>query len=143
MGLFSKLKSNMDGGVQVHIQAPSSTPSNQVIPVTVTITADSSQTINNVKAEIKAQAREQGFHHGQRARYWRTRRPNNGPNRGPSRESRAIHDWSWRDKTVNLQTLSKRWRRWRRAFGADELIRVGLWEARCRPWHQWPKTSSM
>ncbi len=61
MGLFNKLKSNMDGGVQVHLQAPSSVPANQVIPVTVTITADSTQTINNVKAEIKAQAREQGF----------------------------------------------------------------------------------
>lgn len=61
MGLFSKLKSNMDGGVQVHIQAPSSIAANQVIPVTVTVTADSSQTINNVKAEIKAQAREEGL----------------------------------------------------------------------------------
>ena len=66
MGIFNKLKSSMDGGVQVHVQAPSSVSSNQVIPVTVTITADSSQTINNVKAEIKAQAREEGLMMGNR-----------------------------------------------------------------------------
>lgn len=51
----------MNGGVQVHVQAPSAVPSNQVIQVTVSITSDTSQTINSVKAEIKAQAREQGF----------------------------------------------------------------------------------
>jgi hypothetical protein len=61
MGLFSKLKSSMDGGVQLHVQAPGSVPSNQVIPVRLTITADSSRTINSVKAELKAQAREQGI----------------------------------------------------------------------------------
>ena len=61
MGLFSKLKDNMThGGVKVHVQAPSSVPGNQVIPITVSISADSSQTINSIKAEIKAQAREQG-----------------------------------------------------------------------------------
>jgi hypothetical protein len=62
MGLFGKLKANMNhGGVKVHVQAPSSIPGNQVIPVQVTITADSSQTIDSVKAEIKAQAKEQGI----------------------------------------------------------------------------------
>lgn len=62
MGLFGKLKQNMNhGGVKIHIAAPSSVPSNQVIPVAVTISADSSQTINSVKAEIKAQAKEQGI----------------------------------------------------------------------------------
>jgi|GEM_PF-815689 hypothetical protein len=61
MGLFGKLKENMHGGVQVHVQAPSSVPGNQVIPVTVTLSADSTQTVNSVKAEIKAQAREQGL----------------------------------------------------------------------------------
>ncbi len=65
MGLFGKLKQNMNhGGVKVHIQAPSSVPGNQVIPVTVTITADSSQTINSVKAEIRAEAKEQGVNIG-------------------------------------------------------------------------------
>jgi hypothetical protein len=58
MGLFSKFG---HGGVKVHVQAPSSIPSNQVIPVTVTISADSTHTIKSVKAEIKAQAREQGI----------------------------------------------------------------------------------
>jgi hypothetical protein len=61
MGLFSKLG---HGGVKVQVQAPSSIPRNQVIPVTVTISADSTQTINSVKAEIKAQAREQGIGFG-------------------------------------------------------------------------------
>ena len=62
MGLFGKLKDNMNhGGVKVHVQAPGSVPGNQVIPVIVTITADSSQTINSVKAEIKAEAKEQGI----------------------------------------------------------------------------------
>lgn len=61
MGLINKLKSSMDGGVQVHIQAPSAVPSNQVIQVNISITTESSQTINCVRAEIKAQAREQGL----------------------------------------------------------------------------------
>ncbi len=61
MGLFSKLKSSMNGGVQVHIQTPSAVPSNQVIQVAVTVTSESSQTINSVKAQIKAQAKEQGI----------------------------------------------------------------------------------
>jgi len=61
MGLFSKLKSSMDGGVQLHIQAPGSVPANQVIPVMVTITANGMRTINSVKAEIKAEAREEGI----------------------------------------------------------------------------------
>jgi hypothetical protein len=65
MGLFGKLKDNMNhGGVKVHIQAPSSVPGNQVIPVTVSVTADSSQTINSIKAEIKASAREEGIGFG-------------------------------------------------------------------------------
>ncbi len=61
MGLFSKLKSSINGGVQVHVQAPSSVLSNQAIPVAVNITSESTQTINSVKAEIKAVAREQGL----------------------------------------------------------------------------------
>jgi hypothetical protein len=65
MGLFGKIKGNMNhGGIKVHVQAPSSVPGNQVIPVTVTLTADSSQTINSVKAEIKAQVKEQGISMG-------------------------------------------------------------------------------
>jgi hypothetical protein len=62
MGFFSKIKDNIThGGVKVHVQAPSSVPGNQVIPVTVTLTADSSQTITSVKAELKAQVREEGM----------------------------------------------------------------------------------
>ena len=61
MGLFNKLKSSMNGGVRVHVQAPSSVPSNQVIQVSIAVTSDSSQIINSVKAQIKAQAKEQGF----------------------------------------------------------------------------------
>lgn len=65
MGLFSRLKDNLNhGGVKIQIQAPSSVPGNQVIPVTVNITSDSSQTIDRVKAEIKAVAREQGLNFG-------------------------------------------------------------------------------
>ncbi len=65
MGLFSKLKANFNhGGVKVHVQAPSSVPANQVIPVTVSITADSSQSVKSVKVEIKAVAREQGVNIG-------------------------------------------------------------------------------
>jgi hypothetical protein len=61
MGLFSKFKNGMNGGVEVHVQAPSSVPSNQVIPVTVNVTSKSTQTVNSVKAEIKAVAKEQGL----------------------------------------------------------------------------------
>jgi hypothetical protein len=61
MGLFGKLKSSMNGGVKVHIQAPSAVPSNEVIEVTVTVTSESTQTISSVQAVIKAQAREQGI----------------------------------------------------------------------------------
>ncbi len=61
MGLFSKFKKSMDGGVELHIQVPSSVAANQIIPVTVTLTADSSQTISSVKAEIMAEARESGM----------------------------------------------------------------------------------
>jgi hypothetical protein len=65
MGLFSKLEENIHhGGIKIHVQAPSSVPGNQVIPVTVTITADSPQTINSVKAELKAQVREEGIRMG-------------------------------------------------------------------------------
>jgi hypothetical protein len=65
MGLFGKLEENIHhGGIKVHVQAPSSVPGNQVIPVTVTIVADGSQTINSVKAEIKAQIREEGISEG-------------------------------------------------------------------------------
>ena len=62
MGLFSKLRQNVNhGGVKVQVQAPGSVPSNQVIPVNVTLTADSAQTINSVKAELKARAKEEGL----------------------------------------------------------------------------------
>jgi hypothetical protein len=61
MGLFKKLGENLHGGVSVHVQAPGSVPANQVIPVAVTVTSDTSQTINGVKAEIQAQARETGI----------------------------------------------------------------------------------
>ena len=61
MGLFSKFKSKASGGVVVKVQAPSSVPSNQVIPVKITITSDTSQTIKSIKAEVKARAKEQGF----------------------------------------------------------------------------------
>jgi hypothetical protein len=62
MGLFGKISNNLHhGGVKVRLEAPASVPSNEVIPVTVNITADSTQTINAVKVEIKAQEREQGM----------------------------------------------------------------------------------
>ena len=62
MGLFSKLKDDVThGGVKISVQVPSSIASNEPIPVTVTITSDDSRTINSVKAELKAQAREQGI----------------------------------------------------------------------------------
>jgi hypothetical protein len=62
MGLFSKLKADMNhGGITVQVQTPSSVASNQVIPVTVNITAKSPQTINSVKVELKSQAREQAI----------------------------------------------------------------------------------
>jgi len=64
MGLFSKLKQSMDHGVVVHVQAPSSAPSDQVIPVQVMVTSSTMQTVNVVKAEIKAQAKEQGIRMG-------------------------------------------------------------------------------
>jgi len=65
MGFFGKIKANFNhGGVKVHVQAPSSVPANQVIPVTVSITADSSQSVKSVTAEIKAIAREQGVNIG-------------------------------------------------------------------------------
>jgi hypothetical protein len=65
MGLFSRLKANFNhGGVKVRVSAPDAIPSNQVIPVQVTVTADSAQTIMSVKAEIKAQMREQGVNLG-------------------------------------------------------------------------------
>ncbi|MEJ0072651.1 MAG: hypothetical protein WDN27_00975 [Candidatus Saccharibacteria bacterium] len=62
MGLFSKLRANMNhGGVTVHVQAPDTVPSNQVIPVQVTLTADSPQTVAGVKVELKARMKEQGM----------------------------------------------------------------------------------
>ncbi len=61
MGLFNKLG---HGGVKVQVQAPSSVTRNAVIPVTVNISADKEHTINSLKAEIQAQAREQGFSFG-------------------------------------------------------------------------------
>lgn len=68
MGLFGKLEENIHhGGVKVHVHAPSSVPGNQVIPVQVTIESDSQQTINSVKAELKAQIREEGLRMGSMA----------------------------------------------------------------------------
>src|ERR1700759_4654033 len=61
MGLFNKLKSNMAGGVVVHVQAPTAVPADQSIPVTVSVTSDSSQTIEEIKVEIKAEAKETGI----------------------------------------------------------------------------------
>jgi len=62
MGLFSKIKDDISHGrVKVHVQAPGSIPINEVIPVSVTITSDTSRTINDVKVELKAQAREMGL----------------------------------------------------------------------------------
>jgi hypothetical protein len=70
MGLFSKIKDNLHhGGVKVQVQAPASIPANQAIPIAVTLTADSPQTITNVKVEVRAEAKEQGVTFG-------------GPNRG-------------------------------------------------------------
>lgn len=66
MGLFSKLRSNMSGGVHLRVQAPGSVPSDQVIPVNVDVTTDNTQTITAVKVELKAQAREEGFSMGNR-----------------------------------------------------------------------------
>jgi hypothetical protein len=61
MGLFSKFSANLHhGGVKVELQAPGSIASDQVIPVTVNVTADSSQNIVKVKAELKSMARQQG-----------------------------------------------------------------------------------
>lgn len=60
MGLFSKLK----GGVKVKLEAPQAVPSNQVIPVKVTVTADKAAVIKSVSAQIRAQAREQGVNFG-------------------------------------------------------------------------------
>jgi hypothetical protein len=61
MGIFNKIRQNIHhGGVKVQIKAPSSVPENQVIPVTVTLTADSPQTIASVKAELRVQAKEEG-----------------------------------------------------------------------------------
>ncbi len=61
MGFFSKLRANMNhGGVKVHVQAPASVPSNQVIPVQVTLTADGAQTVTSVKVELRAQMQQQG-----------------------------------------------------------------------------------
>lgn len=66
MGFFGKIEENLHhGGVKIHLGAPSSVASNQVIPVQVTITSDSPQTIQSVKAEIKAEARQQGIGVGQ------------------------------------------------------------------------------
>ncbi|HSW98407.1 MAG TPA: hypothetical protein VLF71_01070 [Candidatus Saccharimonadales bacterium] len=65
MGLLSRLKANFThGGVKISLQAPSSVAPNQLIPVTVMLTADSPQTITSVKAEVKAKAKEQGMRVG-------------------------------------------------------------------------------
>jgi hypothetical protein len=62
MGLFSKLRANVNhGGVKIQIQAPDSVTANQVIPVTLTVTADSVQTVNSATVVLEAQTHEQGF----------------------------------------------------------------------------------
>jgi hypothetical protein len=58
MGIFGKL---FGGGLKVKVQAPASVPSNEVIPVNVTITSDKTVSIEQVKVEIKSQAKEQGM----------------------------------------------------------------------------------
>ncbi|HET8991934.1 MAG TPA: hypothetical protein VFN31_02790 [Candidatus Saccharimonadales bacterium] len=58
MGFFSKLG---HGGVKVQVQAPSSIARNQIIPVTVNISSDSTHTVKSVRVEIQAEAREQGI----------------------------------------------------------------------------------
>lgn len=59
MGFFGKLKANMNhGGVKVQLSAPGSIASDQVIPVQVTVSAKSAQTILSVKAEIQCERRE-------------------------------------------------------------------------------------
>jgi hypothetical protein len=64
MGLFNKLKSSMNGGVKVRVEAPGSINSGQVIPVNVTVTSDSTQTISSVKAQLKVVTREEGIGFG-------------------------------------------------------------------------------
>lgn len=65
MGFFSKIKANMNhGGVKVQLLAPGSIDSDQIIPVQITLSAESAQTINSVKAEIQAEQREQGASFG-------------------------------------------------------------------------------
>lgn len=64
MGLFNKLKSEMNGGVTVRIEAPSSINSGQVIPVNVTVTSDSTQTVNSIKAQLKVVTKEEGMSFG-------------------------------------------------------------------------------
>jgi hypothetical protein len=65
MGLFSKLRADINhGGVKLQIQLPSSVAANQLIPVTVNITADTPCTINSLTAELQSQARQQGVSFG-------------------------------------------------------------------------------
>jgi hypothetical protein len=61
MSIFSKIG---HGGVKVQVQAPSSIPSNQPIPVTVNITSEETKTIKDVKAEIKVEMKEVGVGFG-------------------------------------------------------------------------------
>lgn len=61
MGLFNKLKSEMNGGVKVRVEAPSSIQSGQSIPVNVTITSDTTQTIKATKVELKVTTKEEGL----------------------------------------------------------------------------------
>ena len=61
MGFFSKLKADMNhGGVKLNAQVPGSVPSDQPIPITVTITSDTPQTVNSVTVKLEAEEREQG-----------------------------------------------------------------------------------
>ena len=62
MGFFGKIKENFNhGGVRVQLQAPSSVTGNEIIAVSVVLSADSPQTVNSVKVQIKVQQREQGM----------------------------------------------------------------------------------
>lgn len=61
MGIFSKLKQRLNGGVTLQLGVPSTVAENQIIPVSVTVVADSAQTVASVKAVLKVEAKEQGM----------------------------------------------------------------------------------
>jgi len=63
MGLFSKIKQNLNhGGVDIDFEAPASVSMQDAnVPVTVTLTADQAQQINRVTAELTRTSRNQAF----------------------------------------------------------------------------------